>query len=659
MSSASRWFGDVKTALPRIALLSLSGHLCAATFVVDTTNPTGVGACTTAPNDCSLSGAILRANADSLEDLITFNIPTSDPGYMPAAAGVQDFWRIVPSGPSPSLPEITAPLTIDGYTQPGAIANTNTPDQGGLNGILKIEIDASIGSFTGAPLQVSARLTIRGLVINNTPTNNPRDAIQLVSTADGSILEGNYLGTDITGRMARGMKDGLSLNSGCCGDPLADIRVGGLLPAQRNLIAGNLDHGISAFSSPLIQGNLIGTDRTGLRPLSNGNGSLAGGGMGILVTTGCNIPSVIDPIIGGVNPNARNIIAANTGGGITISVLGGGCPNVGSATILGNYIGVGVDGQTPLGNGNHAIDVGVIPSTTNPLEIGDGSAAGANLIGHTSVGGSSGAGINLRRRATQIRNNRYVANSGLSRKLPVSNSTRTANDLGDADGQIAPGLGLQNFPDISAFSIAGNSLSLTYRVETNAANASFPLRVEFYKAIGDEGEVLLGTDSYTTALASKTINLAIPNGVSLSTDDVIIASAEDASGDGSEFSFQALSMVIDTPVPSACSGNVRIFCDAFESDPQRSIEVTVRASSSVFKPNGVVRLSDNRGATCTLNLLPTTTALTSSGRCVLAGSGAPGPITITAVYDTFSGAFGDIATGGNITQSASFVVPSN
>jgi hypothetical protein len=49
--------------------------------------------------------------------------------------------------------------------------------------------------------------------------------------------------------------------------------------------------------------------------------------------------------------------------------------------------------------------------------------------------------------------------------------------------------------------------------------------------------------------------------------------------------------------------------------------------------------------------------LTSSGRCVLAGSGAPGAITITAVYDTFSGAFGDTTSGGNITQIANFVIP--
>jgi hypothetical protein len=104
---------------------------------------------------------------------------------------------------------------------------------------------------------------------------------------------------------------------------------------------------------------------------------------------------------------------------------------------------------------------------------------------------------------------------------------------------------------------------------------------------------------------------------------------------------------------------VRVFCDDFESNPQRSLEVTITATSAVFKPNGIVHISDSRGATCSLNLLPTNTPLTSTGRCVLANSGAPGAITVTATYDTFSGAFGDAISGGNVVTNADFVIPPN
>jgi hypothetical protein len=629
----------------------------AATFVVDTTSPSNLAACTAAANDCSLSGAITRAEVDAVADLISFNIPTTDPGYIPAAAGVQDYWRITPSGASPSLPAINQPLTIDGYTQPGALANTNTPSQGGLNGVLKIEIDASVGAFTNAPLQVNARVIIRGLVINNTVAANPRDGIFLNSAADGSVLEGNYLGTDITGTIARGMLSGLSLNSGCCGEPLADVQVGGLLPAQRNLLSGNREHGVTAFSSPTILGNLIGTDRSGMRPL--GNGAASGVGAGILITTGCNIPQLIDPIVGGIDANARNVIAANTGGGVTLFVGGAGCPNAASATILGNFIGVGVDGQTPLGNGQHAISIDTFPPATNPLQIGNGSAAGANIIAHTMAANGLASGIRLNQRFVEARNNRYLANAALSRDLPGNAGARDVNDVGDADGQAAPFSSLQNHPEITAFSVAAGNLNVSYRVETAAANANFPLRIEFYKAAGDEAAILLGSDSYATPLAVKSISLALPGGVTLSNDDVIVASVEDANGNSSEFSFQPITLVVEQPVPSACGGNVPIFCDAFESDPQRSLAVTVRATSSLFKPNGNVRVSDNRGASCTVTLVPTATALTSSGRCILVNSGAPGAITITAEHDSFSGAFGNVLTGGNVTQSANFVIPSN
>jgi hypothetical protein len=248
----------------------------------------------------------------------------------------------------------------------------------------------------------------------------------------------------------------------------------------------------------------------------------------------------------------------------------------------------------------------------------------------------------------RIRNNRKLGIDVLS------NAVREPNDAGDADI-------VQNFPAISAFSLNAGTANIGYTIDTAPANAVYPLRVDFYKANGDEGAEYLGSDSYTSAQAQTLKNIALPppNGLSISADDVVIATAADAEFSQSEFSFYPISLTIETPVPSACGGNVRIFCDAFENDPQRSLEVRARGSSTLFKPNGVLQLSDDRGATCRLRLVPIATALTSAGSCVLAGSGTPGAITITAVYDTFSGAFGNSATGGNVTQSTSFTIPGN
>ena len=61
-------------------------------------------------------------------------------------------------------------MTIDGYSQPGAVPNSNSPVEGGLNAALKIEIRAinPIGNahfalhFNGEQASV-----VRGLAINH------------------------------------------------------------------------------------------------------------------------------------------------------------------------------------------------------------------------------------------------------------------------------------------------------------------------------------------------------------------------------------------------------------------------------------------------------------------------------------------------------------
>ena len=77
----------------------------------------------------SLRQAILDANAHpnasgSDRDRIHFAIPGAD---------VQTI------RPGPPLPDITDPVIVDGFTQPGAVPNSNPVGQG-LNTVLKIEL---------------------------------------------------------------------------------------------------------------------------------------------------------------------------------------------------------------------------------------------------------------------------------------------------------------------------------------------------------------------------------------------------------------------------------------------------------------------------------------------------------------------------------------
>ena len=74
----------------------------------------------------SLREAILSANSTAGTDTITFNI---------AGAGVKTI------SPTTPLPEITEAVTINGYLQPGASANTSAT---GTNATLLIQLDGSL-----------------------------------------------------------------------------------------------------------------------------------------------------------------------------------------------------------------------------------------------------------------------------------------------------------------------------------------------------------------------------------------------------------------------------------------------------------------------------------------------------------------------------------
>src|SRR6478672_2389911 len=128
-------------ALALVALISIN-TAGADTYPVTNTNDSGAG---------SLRQAIIDANGHRGPDSISFNIPGSGVRTIAAAS---------------ELPVITSPVTIDGYTQPGASANTL---ESGDNAKILIELNgASAGSgISGLTLgSGSAGSTVRGLTIN-------------------------------------------------------------------------------------------------------------------------------------------------------------------------------------------------------------------------------------------------------------------------------------------------------------------------------------------------------------------------------------------------------------------------------------------------------------------------------------------------------------
>ncbi|MDT5270286.1 MAG: hypothetical protein QOH49_2472 [Acidobacteriota bacterium] len=247
-----------------------------AGFIVTNTDDAGAG---------SLRQAILDANANPGLDDITFNI---------SGAGVH---TITPASP---LPVITDPVIIDGYTQPGAAANSLGT---GSNAILLIELDGSSAGTPADGLQISGiNATVKGLVINRFGGNG----ILITAGAENTVT-GCYIGTNVAGTAALGnAAHGIAIfNNG-------SNTVGGAAPNESNLISGNGGDGVHIEETVAgldadfntVQGNRIGR--------SSGGGALPNAGNGVYVFGDNNS-------VGGQNAGEGNQIANSGSDGVEIA----------------------------------------------------------------------------------------------------------------------------------------------------------------------------------------------------------------------------------------------------------------------------------------------------------------------------------------------------
>jgi FG-GAP-like repeat len=173
--------------------------------------------------------------------------------------------------------------------------------------------------------------------------------------ASGNLIQGNFIGTDASGRVGLGNALGIEINTEASANT-----IGGTVAAARNIISKN-ESGIYLFggtSETLIQGNFIGTDVTGTVALGN---------MFFGVITNAN---TLHNAIGGVIAGARNIISGNTGRGMTL--------NCRDSQVQGNFIGTDVTGTVALGNGNSGIELEDEGNLVGGLEDGARNIISAN-----------------------------------------------------------------------------------------------------------------------------------------------------------------------------------------------------------------------------------------------------------------------------------------
>ena len=317
----------------------------------------------------TLREAINRANFLPGKDTITFAIPGPGPHTIRPTSSPNP---IHPGLTRVSLPWITDPIIIDGYTQPGAApAIDDTP------ATLMIELDGSLadGGADGLALRGGNSL-VRGLVINRfgTDDNGGRGGSQIAIHTDYSnplpgnnIIVGNYIGTDVTGSSTHRLEQGFwsQQKYGISIGHSSQNTLGGTMPAERNVIAGMSSIGVSIWSTwydtdqatgNQVLGNFIGVDASGSRALGS--------------VWGIRVHGAAHTIIGGAVPGAGNVISGNAGG-VDSEMWDYLSPGT---VIQGNRIGTDVTGTSALGNGS-----GITIGGWNSIVGGDNSVA-ANVI---------------------------------------------------------------------------------------------------------------------------------------------------------------------------------------------------------------------------------------------------------------------------------------
>lgn len=499
--------------VPEPVMLRLPFVLCfllvpafaqAATFTVDTTSDASLAGCDDGVvADCSLRGAIMRANAASDADTIVFDIPPSDPGYVAETA----HWRIVRA--DSSFPIVSNPLTIDGYTQPGAAPNTLAPDEGGSNAVLKIELN---GANTWSYGLHGYHMTVRGLAINSFRGGN----VYLYSASGGNRIEGCFIGTGITGMSAPGDSSsnvGINVNSG-------GVVVGGLTPAARNVISGNSyigisDRGGTANPPNVYQGNIIGLAADGQTRLPGRQD------FGIYMQDG---PA--GSLIGGDTVAARNLLSDHGFAAIVVTSGSSSNPPVAPPVtrILGNYFGTDWTGALARGNGfNPASPSQPFPTIQLSRLYRCGASVGGvgpgegNFIAH---GGLAGVTIGSCYSAP-ILGNVFWNNRGLPIDLSynVFSNGPTPNDAGDADGTegddpqwMDRGNRYQNTPellDLEKDEVA-DELHLTLRVDSAPAHSAYPLRLDFYASDAQQALMPVMAESIEEVDAQQPFDVLLP-----------------------------------------------------------------------------------------------------------------------------------------------------
>lgn len=220
-------------------------------------------------------------------------------------------------------------------------------------------------AFSGVEIQNASTNYIGGATAGagNLISGNTASGVYINgASAVANVIAGNYIGVSVSGSQGLGNgSHGVFLASGAKGN-----LVGGNTTAARNLISGNGQNGIyladAGTVANQVAGNYIGTDSTGNSRLGN-------------ALSGVRIEAPLN-MIGGTSAAERNVISGNTNGhGVFIN---GSLAT--SNTVAANFIGTTAAGNGAVKNGNINDYSGIYLQNAAANQIGGTDASMRNLI---------------------------------------------------------------------------------------------------------------------------------------------------------------------------------------------------------------------------------------------------------------------------------------
>jgi hypothetical protein len=296
---------------------------------------------------------VVTATADSgqetlrlcLENAVAGDTITFSPSVFPPTTPV----TIALASPLPLLNQ--GGITIDATNAGVILDGSNTPAN--TNGI-QIASDGNvicglqIMRFPGNGVAIAHGAKHNVIGGDRTIGTGPMGQGNLISGNGGGVwlccsdvvsntVIGNFIGTDVSGRVAFGNRyDGVFIYGA------QQNLIGGRTAGERNVISGNGRWGVNLWGmgvmSNTVIGNYIGTNAIGTAAIGNTQ-------VGVVIGDGAE-----GNLIGGIGTGEGNLISGNEGDGVSIE-------NSHRNIVAGNYIGVDASGVSTLGNRGAGVSI--------------------------------------------------------------------------------------------------------------------------------------------------------------------------------------------------------------------------------------------------------------------------------------------------------------